>query len=468
MCRGGFTMNGTKKKRLISSLVVLTLILGLFIGVRVSNTTISDDSVPLSGDQIPATFYVYNPSWQNIWTYFCDYVGEGSISEKVSVNNDAAYVNSLITSAPDYSASYPGYYIEWRAIYLMRNKTYVVGFFCDPPTTDDSSNEGESTQEVTEVDSEDVDGLVDDVIDMIEEQNPSEVLDESNEESIDSNEINQEPVHLTLTKDQLLAAKKSDYPAGSTIKYDSWNVWSGWKSGQLLSGDIKTDYMDDEVYMSMKLPCEVPIYRHNVNPVLYDYKPSGGVNALGIGAIYPVEGAVLPEHFDFYIGKLATYVLYEGSNEWVTLDSHKSLNNMYYFSLYSTPSYSFFRKLTNSEVEFGDTYTKYSLTANDFSTALLHFWGIQQPAPSQDIRALVTMYEVWTDDPNVVGKLCATIGNDQRDASGKVTQAFSGRNYAVTTDKRIVMGHNIPDDVYDELVQSGLSPEICLTKFLQE
>ena len=112
-------MRGTKKKY-FASFIVLFLIVGLLVCARLTTKTIPDDETPLSGEQISASFYVYNPSWRNIWTYFCDYVGDGLISERVSVDNDADYVNSLIISAPDYTNLYPGYYIEWRAIYLTR------------------------------------------------------------------------------------------------------------------------------------------------------------------------------------------------------------------------------------------------------------------------------------------------------------------------------------------------------------
>ena len=277
-----------------------------------------------------------------------------------------------------------------------------------------------------------------------------------------------QPVDLTLTKDQLLAAKKTDFPQGSVIRYDGWRVWDGWKSGSLISSDIKTDYMDDPIYMSMKLPSEVTTMRHLPNGFVIDYKPEGCIDALGMGAIYCVEGETLPETFNIYIGKLATYVLYEGATKWETLDSHDVLDDMYYYSFFKLPVGGSIRRATENEYTITDSYVKFTFKRSDFDNANFHFWGLQKPALSQNIAGLVSIYEVWTDTPEAVGKLAAAIGNDQRDSNGGVHQTFTGRTYKVTTEKRLIIGHNIPDTLYDTCVSKGYSPKVCYDLFVNK
>lgn len=442
MCRGGFTMNGTKKKRLISSLVVLTLILGLFIGVRVSNTTISDDSVPLSGDQIPATFYVYNPSWQNIWTYFCDYVGEGSISEKVSVDNDAAYVNSLITSAPDYSASYPGYYIEWRTIYLMRNKTYVVGFFCEPPITDEASDEA-SDENVTEVDSSEVDEIVDEVIDMIEEQNPNEVIEESEIE-----EVPQEPVTITLNREQILSASADDYSANTVLKWDKFRV--GKKD--TYDGSIPIELLDDDVYCSMNLPSEslsdtmISAWRDNGHIV--DYIDGRASRVLSMGAIYPTSGVTITSNVTICLGKIKMFAYSASKQQWITLDNQPYPAGIY---LYKMPWTSASQRI-KPDIDYSNGYAKITLTPEQLNGYCLHFWGVSQEI-SDDYIYYATAYDAWCENTDyVTNSLTMTVGADAKASDRQTTtgQLFSSRGLTLTDTVKTSWGHTIPADSYTE------------------
>ena len=438
MCRGGFTMMGTKKKRLISSLVVLTLILGLFIGVRVSRTTISDDVVPLAGGQIPATFYVYNPSWNNIWTFFCDYVGEGYISENVSVDNDADYVNSLIISAPDYSNSYPGKYIEWRSIYPTNSTLYVIGFFCEPPVKDDSANSDET--DVTEVDENEIDDLVDDVRDMIDEQNPEDVLPENQEDS--------EPVTVTLNREQILSASSEDFSNNSVLKWDKFRV--GKKD--TYDGSIPVSLLDDEVYCSMNLPSEsrsdtmISSWRDNGHIV--DYIDDRATRVLSMGAIYTTSGVTVSSDVTICLGKIKMFAYSASQQQWIVLDSQPYPAGIY---LYKMPWTSAAQRI-KPDIDYSNGYAKITLKPDQLNGYCLHFWGVSQEI-SDDYIYYATAYDAWCENTDyVTNSLTMTVGADAKASDRQTTtgQLFSSRGLTLTDKVKTSWGHTIPADSYTE------------------
>ena len=258
------------------------------------------------------------------------------------------------------------------------------------------------------------------------------------------------------------------------IQGNGYIRWDGWKAlsrENILSGNLKVNYISDDVYTSMKLPSEVqtPI-KLRVNPEIIKYQPNGYVNAVGIGSIYPVVGEELPDNFNVYIGKLKTYILMNGDNEqWHELDSHIHLDADNSFLIFRLPwPLHIYDKVPSNKVEVGTDFVKFNLTKDDLNSKVLHFWGDREPCKSEDIIGMVVIYETWSDTPNITGKLAATIGVDQRNAKREVQQAFSGRNYAVTNSKRLVIGHNMPDDVYDWCVANGKSPQVCLDLFYQD
>ena len=439
------------KKRIFSSLAVLLLIIGLVFAARSGITTISDDDVPMAGGQVPATFYVYNPSYKNIWTFFCDYVGEGTISERVEVDNDADYVNSIILSAPDYSASYPGYYIEWRTIYLMRNKTYVVGFFCDPPSADDRSLDEESTptDEITEVDSEDVDALVDEVKDMIEEQHPDEVIseEETSETASAIVEANPEPITLKISREDILSAKPENYSDNTNL------IWNQFRIGQrdFNDGTIPVTKLNDPVYCSMNLPSEsrsdemIKAWRDNGHITGDTNSPSMG-RLLNFGAVEDTSGVTLPDTFSVYLGKMKMFAYSQSQQKWITLDSQPYPQGVYIYTL----PWSTTKAIKCQNVTYFDDYIKVDLTKKELQGNCLHFWGKTVPLNNSDYLYYAASYEVWVSD-NVVGALTASGGIDTKDSAGVSTlsQLYSTRGYSCTTYPKSIWGNTIPNSEYD-------------------
>lgn len=251
--------------------------------------------------------------------------------------------------------------------------------------------------------------------------------------------------------------------------------WEGWpekedKNG--LTGNLYVPYIKDEVYTSMKLPSEVQTcMTKRTHGQIFGYKVPNYTTAVGIGAVYQVEGTTLPDEFNIYIGKIAVYDLVESDyTRWKTLSSRNTLKSKYSLNIRELPwGTKNGRYLTTDELEITDKYFKIHLKKEDFQNKVLHFWGERQALNSEDLLGVVAMYQIWTDTPEVVGCLSAAIGVDLKDDSGEdIYQIFSGRNYEIKTWKRNIIGHSIPDDVYSRCVKDGLSPSVCLEMFKEK
>lgn len=250
--------------------------------------------------------------------------------------------------------------------------------------------------------------------------------------------------------------------------YICWDKWKDLKNNGLVSGNIYIPFIDDAVYTSMKLPSEVQTFmKYRTNPAIMSYRPSGYNRAVGIGAVYQSTGTVLPDEFNVCIGRFMVFVLKDSQDaEWEILDAHEPLDMIEYFQLRRLPwtEVDYYRPI--QKAVFHDDYVEFNLTKEDLDNGVLHFYGTKQPCISDDVIGFVTIYDVWSDTEGIDGKLACEIGVDQWNSNGECNQAYFGRNYAIMNEHRLMIGHNIPDAVYEELVTKGKSPSICIDMFL--
>ena len=65
-------------------------------------------------------------------------------------------------------------------------------------------------------------------------------------------------------------------------------------------------------------------------------------------------------------------------------------------------------------------------------------------------------YTVWVKEPEWAGYLTADIGADIRNSERTYCQqAFTGINYTVTDQPRVIYGHNVGPKAYDEVMDSA-------------
>lgn len=271
-----------------------------------------------------------------------------------------------------------------------------------------------------------------------------------------------------LGKDAVLALESKSLAGNGSVIWNGWTNVGSSVGNSMLSGKIKVRYADDPVYMAMKLPSESvhPTVSERVNGSILYYQPSGYTNLINIGAIYAPDASVLPDTFTVCLGKMAVYTLSNAPNAKWKL--HEQFNVPPGFALYQLPWTSsddtkYF--ISESNITTYDTHIKFQLSKSDLDNKCLHFYGSNSFAIDiPNCKAIVCMFEAWTETDGAADKLFAAIGADQR-GGGAVRQAFSGRNWNLMTEKRTVIGHNISDALYDELRETQNDPRILLENF---
>ena len=256
----------------------------------------------------------------------------------------------------------------------------------------------------------------------------------------------------------------------------SWNGWVQQYNGNRLTPKIKVSRIDDYVYTSMKLPTEAPYYmtddsrepnERRWNPTLIAPHWKNTIRINPIGAIYQVKDTTLPDEFTICIGHMKIWGLknnYSSSWELIgdTVTCNRSKTNIIKVTLPWSGSTE--TLIDESKIEKYDDFIRIHLTKNDigYDTSVLHFFGSPVRADAEDYKALVSAYEVWTEDDNVVDKLVCTGGIDQRREDNKINQAFSTRGYLIKRHGRLVMGHDMEDATYDYLCSIGKNPRSIL------
>lgn len=272
-----------------------------------------------------------------------------------------------------------------------------------------------------------------------------------------------------LGKNAMLSLENKHLAGDGSVIWNGWSNINESASKDMLSGVLKVRYSDDPVYMSMKLPSEAvhSTVSHRVNGSILHYQPAGFSNLINIGAIYAPDASALPSTFTVCLGKMTVYTLSNDANaKWELHEQHQVPKSFALYQLPWTSSGDTNYPISESNITRYDNYIRFQLSKSDLTDKCLHFFGGNSYAIDiPNCRAIVCMFEAWTETAGVAEKIFAAIGADQRNGSGTVRQAFSGRNWNVRTDKRVVIGHNISDALYDELRDTMNDPRYLLENF---
>ena len=238
------------------------------------------------------------------------------------------------------------------------------------------------------------------------------------------------------------------------------------------TGRIPVSKLHDPVYMSMALPSELQTYlskrinASNMAPADAKYR-----KLVAIGAVYKEKDAVIPDDAEITvcIGKIQLLINTEADG-WFVADEMAHPNNpMIYYLPWSLEGEVDTVKLANSS--FMTTYDdhieiklKGSMLNGTYNVpdeykkqvegSVLHFWGTNWQGDGSTVKGCVSGYTAWIKEPEYVGKVVATIGADWRTDENKISQAFSGHNYKLTTEPRLIFGHNVGPKAYDTVMDS--------------
>ncbi len=241
-------------------------------------------------------------------------------------------------------------------------------------------------------------------------------------------------------------------------------------------GVLPVSKMDDPLYVQMCLPNEVaspmgtagrsdvrtPQGRINASNL---FAVTDHINALPIGAIFlNPEKEEIPDDAEITLcfGNITLCARTVDSDGWF-LASQRLCQPANFFPFPWTLPIDGYR-LRDSQQSVVDGHYEVKLTGAELKgkrfdddrvvTGILHFWGDFLYYDIGDVLGMASSYVVWVKEPVWSGYLTADIGADIRRADGSCDQAFTGINYEITDEPRLVFGHNVGPKAYDEVMDS--------------
>ena len=247
-------------------------------------------------------------------------------------------------------------------------------------------------------------------------------------------------------------------------------------------GILPVEKFDDPLYVFMCKPSERPTVMNRVNASNLSHSDERFDSILTIGAIYNNSEKAIPDDAEFTIciGR-TTLVFYTEEKGWFMAgewETPSKPNSIYYLPW--TLEYTLgTMKLDNSRVSLVDGHYEIKMTGAELNGAdgrdqgatgsVLHFWSpkvkledIKDLVPNvTDIKAIATSFECWIKEAEYAEYVVAAIGadwyDDEADTSKgeqRIFQAYSGHNYALTTEPRVVFGHTAGPQMYDEVMDT--------------
>ena len=234
------------------------------------------------------------------------------------------------------------------------------------------------------------------------------------------------------------------------------------------SGVIPVSKLGDPVFCAMNLPSEITTYMSyrvngaNMYPADSQYK-----KLVTIGAIYKEKNTVLPDDAEITVclGKIQLLLCDESSGWHIAneMPHPASPNKLFYLPWPLEHTLGTLTLPKDRLVDQG-SYIEIHLTGADLNGSrgkdkgadgmVLHFWGTNSFQDGDTVQGMVAAYTAWIKEPEMVGKVAATVGADWRTADGTVRQAVSGRNYKLTTEPRLVFAHNVGPKAYDTVMDT--------------
>lgn len=253
------------------------------------------------------------------------------------------------------------------------------------------------------------------------------------------------------------------------------------------TGVVPVDKLTDPIFMATALPSEANTYMTTRTNASNLYQADDKyTNVVTIGAIYKNADVDIPDDAEITVCLGRTYLLIrpKGYSWFSAVDiPHPTAPT----SIYPLPwRLEWDRvdadgntipeedrnpvkaaKLESDRITYYDDHVEIKLYGSDLKGSrfedervegsVLHFWGDKyyfEDFSGGDIMGLFAGYEVWIKEEEYENAVVAAVGADWRDADGNIAQAFSGMNFALTTEKKLAFGHTVGTLVYDIIMDS--------------
>ena len=286
-----------------------------------------------------------------------------------------------------------------------------------------------------------------------------------------------------------------------SIKWTGYNEDLSWHGDEIgpngekigndgFHGVLPVEKFDDPLYVFMCKPSERATVMNRVNASNLSHSDERFDSILTIGAIYNNSEKAIPDDAEFTIciGRttLIFYTEEEGwfmAGEWET----PSKPNSIYYLPWALETTLGSIKLSDDRVKFVDDHYEIKMTGamlngnyGDGKEAgatgsVLHFWSpktkladlsdlVSEPT---EIKAVASSFECWIKEAEYAEYVVAAVGvdwyDDEADTSKgeqRIFQGYSGHNYALTTEPRVIFGHTAGPDMYDEVMDTELLQEM--------
>ncbi len=283
-----------------------------------------------------------------------------------------------------------------------------------------------------------------------------------------------------VDKETMYRVLKKPFAGDGAIKWKDYRQETYGNPKVMFDGVLPVSRMKDPLYVTTCLPNEQSSYleshKGRLNASNLCDPREEDVNILSIGAIYLNDELDLPDDTTITIclGRMTCLLKYKGEADWrMVKDIPKPDNprSIYYlpwehnYNGVISPT-----KLPDERVKEFDDHYEITLTVRDlkgYNTndqkidgSILHFWGEVYDfykidgVKGTDIEGFVTSYEVWVKEPEYAGYLTCDVGADIRTETGDTNQVFTGINFAVTGEPRVIYGHNVVPEKYDSVMDS--------------
>ena len=268
----------------------------------------------------------------------------------------------------------------------------------------------------------------------------------------------------------LVRLTQTPVAGNGSVKWKSYSEMGKSMNPDTFDGIVPVSKLHDPIFMSTALPSELQTYMDwrinatNMALPIDEYR-----RAVSIGAVYKAKGAVIPDDAEITLclGKIML-VAYTEEKGWFMADQMDYPSNPMFFylpwevgsakipeSIRSNKTDHVEIKLTGAMLNGNYGKDKFSQEVQDkIEECVVHYWGNNWIGNVIDIKGVVAGHYAWIKEEEYVGKVVAAVGVDFKRPDYSGTQAFSGRNYKLTTEPRLIFGHNVGPKAYDEIMDT--------------
>ncbi len=269
----------------------------------------------------------------------------------------------------------------------------------------------------------------------------------------------------------LVRLTKSEVKGNGSVKWAKFSkMGASTGNTDLFDGIVPVSKLHDPIFMSTALPSELQTYMDwRINATNMALPISEYKKAISIGAVYKAKGAVIPDDAEITLclGKIML-VAYTEERGWFMADQMTYPTNPMFFYLpwevgsAKIPSSIRSNKTDHVEIKLTGAMLNGNYGKENFSQevqdkideCVVHYWGNNWIGNVIDIKGVVAGHYAWIKEEEYVGKVVAAVGVDYKRPDGSGLQAFSGRNYKLTTEPRLIFGHNVGPKAYDEIMDT--------------